>query len=227
MQYKVGDKVRVKEKCEPAYGIETMEQLQGKIVTISKVYHMDILGEGCFYNIKEDNEVYDWANDCFETTIQIGDIVTLRNQKQGVIIHYVDNQWLVRMFGSDACYYENFDTLTSAYKNRDLDIVRVEKYVENQKGNYDLIVVYERKEEILDKEEKEYLARIIEPLKDIKIDIVEKIDSTVGQSIKICYRAENEYGDLFGVTILPPFKTDTMYKGMEIGKEYTLKELGL
>ena len=224
MQYKVGDKVRVKEKCEPAYGIETMEQLQGKIVTISKVYHMDILGEGCFYNIKEDNEVYDWANDCFETTIQIGDIVTLRNQKQGVIIHYVDNQWLVRMFGSDACYYENFDTLTSAYKNRDLDIVRVEKYVENQKGNYDLIVVYERKEEILDKKEKEYLAKVVRPFRNNIQDILKKIDyydDDLNHYIQINFKNED------GLLLFPSFKKDTMYKRMEIGKEYTLEELGL
>lgn len=39
---------------------------------------------------------------------------------------------------------------------------------------------------------------------------------------------ENELKrDVFYIFSLPPFKKETLYKGMEVGKYYTLEELGL
>ena len=75
-----------------------------------------------------------------------------------------------------------------------------------------------KKEEILDDIEKEYLRAVIKPF----IDRV--------KYIKKHTRHEKEYIDIGmeGETILfPYFNKNTMYKGMEQNKEYTLEELGL
>ena len=74
------------------------------------------------------------------------------------------------------------------------------------------------KEEILDEEEKEYLRVVIKPFRD-----------RVKYIMKNTYY-EKEFIDI-GVNKerigLPCFKGNTMYKGMEKYKEYTLEELGL
>ena len=71
---------------------------------------------------------------------------------------------------------------------------------------------------ILDDKEKEYLSAVIRPFRD-------KIKSIAKHS----YRAE-EYVFLYAVEAgngfgLPYFKKGTMYKGMELDREYSLEEL--
>lgn len=80
--------------------------------------------------------------------------------------------------------------------------------------------VWEEYEEkpILDIEEKAYLENVLRPFKD-RVNFVHK-------------RGDNEYEHIAFETdddfcTFPYFKKGTMYKGMEFGKEYTLKELGL
>lgn len=86
----------------------------------------------------------------------------------------------------------------------------------------------EYKEPVLDEEEKKYLSAVIKPFRDrvVYIRKVEAGDCNQFISIKVKrydYDEEdsNEYIDL------PYFKKDTMYKNMEVRKEYTLEELGL
>lgn len=71
--------------------------------------------------------------------------------------------------------------------------------------------------EILDEEEKEYLSAVIRPFKD-RIEFISK--SRMFDDY-ICIGLNDE------AIILPYFKKGTMYKGMELYKKYTLKELGL
>lgn len=80
--------------------------------------------------------------------------------------------------------------------------------------------VYEAKKEILDKEEKEYLGAVIKPFKN-RIDYIQK------QSITGCNQEFIEIALFHDTTYLPYFQKDTMYKGMKVDEEYTLKELGL
>lgn len=75
--------------------------------------------------------------------------------------------------------------------------------------------------EILDEEEKEYLSAVIRPFKD-RVDYIAK-QGCEKEYIKIELKNEN-YWEWFS---LPYFEKDTMYKGMELDKKYTLKELGL
>lgn len=75
--------------------------------------------------------------------------------------------------------------------------------------------------EILDDVEKEYLLNIIKPFKD-KVKDIKKIMGFNQDERYISIRIKNEPS-----VDLPYFKKNTIYKGMEVNKEYTLKELGL
>nr|DAG37810.1 MAG TPA: hypothetical protein [Caudoviricetes sp.] len=75
--------------------------------------------------------------------------------------------------------------------------------------------------EILDNAEKRYLRGVIRPFRD-KVRYILKIsDDDFEEEYIIMFTKES------GNVTLPRFDENTMYKGMELGKEYTLKELGL
>ena len=78
-------------------------------------------------------------------------------------------------------------------------------------------------EPILNNAEKKYLSAVIKPFRD-KIDFICKVDSIAG------YRSQNiviGIADASKDIYLPPFKSETMYKGIKPGHEYTLEELGI
>lgn len=80
--------------------------------------------------------------------------------------------------------------------------------------------IYEVKE-ILNDKEKEYLSYVIRPFRNR----VKNIKKVLHHDCKKCWikiKLTTDEGIDF-----PFFKEDTMYKGMEMNKEYTLKELGL
>ena len=82
---------------------------------------------------------------------------------------------------------------------------------------------YEYKEEILDEAEKRYLRGVIRPFRD-KVEYICKYHHTSvtnEEFICICFLNSN------GLMLLPYFKEHSMYKGMELDKNYTLEELGL
>lgn len=79
----------------------------------------------------------------------------------------------------------------------------------------------EYSEPILDDAEKSYLSAVIKPFRS-RVKYITKCISydEFEQRIQIVFY--NGYR-----TYLPYFKANTMYKGMETDKDYTLKELGL
>lgn len=79
----------------------------------------------------------------------------------------------------------------------------------------------ECKEPILDDVEKKYLSAVIKPFRS-RVKYIRKCIShdEFEQRIQIVF-----YNGYF--TYLPYFKANTMYKGMETDKDYTLKELVL
>lgn len=82
------------------------------------------------------------------------------------------------------------------------------------------------KEQILDNAEKAYLSAVIKPFRNRFGSIAKYNNSSWGMDdefIRITVRGE--HGTEF--IKLPWFKTNAMYQGMELGKEYTLEELGL
>lgn len=72
--------------------------------------------------------------------------------------------------------------------------------------------------EILDEEEREYLANVIKPFRH-KVKYIVKFDCLPKEYISIWIPHD--------VIDLPCFKKGTMYKGMEKCKKYTLEELSL
>ena len=77
------------------------------------------------------------------------------------------------------------------------------------------------KEPILDKVEREYLKAAIKPFRKMIAYIVKAQDFDDG---KQCIRIILQNGD--GMHF-PYLDDDAMYKGMEVNKDYSLKELGL
>lgn len=77
------------------------------------------------------------------------------------------------------------------------------------------------KEPILDKVEREYLKAVIRPFRN-KIDTISKFQTWDDSSQYIYIGMKDRRW-----SNLPCFPKGTMYKGMENGKHYSLKELGL
>ena len=80
----------------------------------------------------------------------------------------------------------------------------------------------ELEEPILDEVERKYLSGVIMPFRDRITDIIKykSYDFENKEYIVIhCNQSET--------TMFPYFDKGTMYKGMELNKEYSLKELGL
>ena len=67
--------------------------------------------------------------------------------------------------------------------------------------------------------EKEYLNNVIKPFRE-KVEFIQKGGNRLKEYIKICIKNDASIS-------LPDFETDTIYKGMEAYKQYTLSELGL
>ena len=77
------------------------------------------------------------------------------------------------------------------------------------------------REPILDDAERKYLADVIRPFRN-KIDTISKFQTWDGGSQYIHISMKDNH-----MGTLPVFPKGTMYKGMEDGKHYSLKELGL
>ena len=78
---------------------------------------------------------------------------------------------------------------------------------------------------ILDDVEKEYLSNIIKPFRN-RVFYIRKYYFSSDEFIEICvnyYQGSDDYLSFE----LPLFKKGTMYTGMQIGKRYTVEELGL
>lgn len=76
------------------------------------------------------------------------------------------------------------------------------------------------KEPILDDAERKYLADVIRPFRN-KIDTISKFNTFDDRQYIYIGMKDRRWSNL------PCFPKGTMYKGMEDGKHYSLKELGL
>lgn len=86
----------------------------------------------------------------------------------------------------------------------------------------------EYKEDILDEKEKEYLSAVIKPFRD-RVTYIKKVDTYFGcnKNCEYIFGKLSNKDTVIDVFTLPWFPKGSMYKGMELGKEYTLEELGL
>lgn len=177
MEYKVGDKVLLKNKRGENWNTEgLMDKYKGKVVTISKI-EKNGLFDGFF-------EVEGASRKVFEIQMPWG-------------FGFED---IERKVSSE----KHFKTLPYDYTGT----------IEVHKG-----MIIEK--EILDEKEKEYLRQVIRPFRD-KVEYI-SINGTIN--------INKLYMQIFVANCdfvsFPNFEKGTMYKGMEIGKKYTIEELGL
>lgn len=86
----------------------------------------------------------------------------------------------------------------------------------------------EYKEPILDEAEKEYLKAVIKPFKKHVKTIIKVKQAATLYTITIYIEEKYNYETYETCLQFPPFeKSSGMYKGMELGRRYTLEELGL
>lgn len=145
-----------------------------------------------------------------------GDIVTRKDKNKGIVD--MRNGKITRL--DDSTCFIFLSNYTEDLKNiySDFDIIKVERPVEYK-------TIFERaedgKEKIFDETEKEYLKVVIKPFKNRiksirKLQALESTDEHLVINLKNC-----------DSMIFPDFEKGIMYKGMKLGKEYTLKELEL
>lgn len=143
-----------------------------------------------------------------------------------IIKGWLDSKELPKNFN----YFGDVYELNTGYirnKNADLDNL----YYNEHYCRYFNFTGYSDKEEtviieekILEEKEKEYLSNVIKPFrKRIKYISMDKYVDDCIIRITLTHYNKN-YDDNI---LLPDFKNGSMYKRMEIGKQYTLKELGL
>lgn len=204
MKYKVGDRVKVIKEGTHGEAI-------GALVTIVAVceaskaqpYKCQTEKRGNWWFYENEIEPVLFT----KSDLKDGDIVTLRNNKRKRVI----GQILISKEGSiNLNYYTN--KLINVVDNS-FDIIKVERRPER------LETVFERKEEILNKAEKEYLSGVIRPFRDeIRGIVKEKFNDKNWISIDF----KNDVCMDF-----PNLDKKEDYKNMEAGKMYTLEELGL
>ena len=87
-----------------------------------------------------------------------------------------------------------------------------------------MLILYGKDEiekHILDEKEKEYLLAVIRPFRDrVKYLFKGIFRSNNSEFIAIAFNDDD-------IMFFPSFEVGTMYKGMELEKEYTLEDLGL
>lgn len=146
MRFYKGKKVRVKNNLRNIEDFRggltpSMEEFEGKIVTITNVYDDKV-------HIKEDDDGYVWDLRAFEELsfnkgdIKEGDIITLRNGDRLLVDADKDLQDLSEENdNSVASLYVYRDDMIHCCGDKDYDIVKVERPVEYS-------TVYDRKEEV-------------------------------------------------------------------------------
>lgn len=85
---------------------------------------------------------------------------------------------------------------------------------------------------ILDDVEKRYLENVLKPFKD-RILFAKKTTAYENSGYEdsgyeyVCFKIVTPDGEDYNYLVLPYFIKGTMYKGMELDKQYSLEELGL
>ena len=209
MKFKVGDKVKVI-KC--SIDGERCKNLN-KVSTITEI------GEHLCYpymlkDIREpfkENELALVEKQFTKSYLKDGDIVTYRNGDKRTVI-------AGNLINSNGGISKKLNQYTNELKDtvigERLDIVKVERPTQYKE-------VFERKEEILDETEKKYLTEVIRPFRK-RIQFIQKRKEIT--EINPYIRIVCEDNDKL---VFPYITDNSMYKGMEVNKKYTLKELGL
>ena len=197
MKFNIGDKVRVV-RCRTHVNCKNNNTIRNIIgIVANRCYPYEL--EGANELFREDELELVQEKQFTKADLKDGDKCTLKN---GQVI-FVDK---TSNYG-----FSNINKQLK-YFNDDVSIVKVERPVKYE-------TMFERKEEILDEEEKKYLADVIRPFKD-KIESICKLMGFGKEFISIHLKNGESIN-------FPYFKKGTMYKGMKVKKQYTLEKLEL
>ena len=174
--------------------------------------------------IKEDLKVdCEYDNGCYfalEMEKYKGKTAVIKNDH---ILAYFNGNWKIEN-ANDYRYKLDIDGGDWYWSSSMLEKVEDKKHFkslpEDFSGTIDVEKGFIVEKEILDEAEKEYLSAVIKPFKKKITGIVVK-DFLIGEY----FLSINVKGN--DAIIFPCFKKGTMYKNMEIDREYTLQELGL
>lgn len=197
MKFNIGDKVRVV-RCRTHVNCKNNNTIRNIIgIVANRCYPYEL--EGANELFREDELELVQEKQFTKADLKDGDKCTLKN---GQVI-----------FADKTSNY-GFSNINEQLKyfNDDVSIVKVERPVKYE-------TMFERKEEILDEEEKKYLADVIRPFKD-KIESICKLMGFGKEFISIHLKNGESIN-------FPYFKKGTMYKGMKVKKQYTLEKLEL
>ena len=212
-KFKIGDKVRIKDKTGYTYGIS--EETLKKLRKLKDIYTIESIRSGdkiSFYTLKEERTGLRFFEDMLEKVnytyedlkkSPIGTKVTFENDV--ILVKTTEKRLESKL---DVMNIENLKNLKDDYYGK---IIKIEEPTYK--------TVYKCKEEILDEAEKRYLRGVIRPFRD-KVIYICKTDNSNGKEY---INVDLDHDAL----LLPDFKSNTMYKGMKLEKKYTLEELGL
>lgn len=212
-KFKIGDKVRIKDKTGYTYGIR--EETLKKLRKLKDIYTIESISSGdkiSFYTLKEERTGLCFFEDMLEKVSYTYE--DLKKSPIGTKVTFENDVILVKTTEKrleseqDVMNIENLKNLKDDYYGK---IIKIEEPTYK--------TVYKCKEEILDEAEKRYLRGVIRPFRD-KVIYICKTDNSNGKEY---INVDLDHDAL----LLPDFKSNTMYKGMKLEKKYTLEELGL
>ena len=201
MKFKVGDKVRFVKKIELHSG-------KVKLGGIYKIEHIERNTSCMPYRVENGERFNEKELELASYTYE-----DLKKSPIGTKITFENGTVLVK---DEEYYFENVSKsrdIANLYNLKD-NYSSLGKIIKIEEPEYK--TVYESKVEILDEVEKRYLRGVIRPF---EVKYIEKGTTRYAEFIYIKLKKEH--------ISLPDFEPNTMYKGMEINKKYTLEELGL
>ena len=185
---------------------------------------------------------------------KIGDIIRAIDNCYGITS--IDNDWVgivtrvyndfisvktiyckkpyVNDFGLFGLFYKYFELLNKSeyekYRVNDFAKKHFQDFINDNKElfkNFDIKFEITMKQPILDKKEKEYLSAVIKPFRD-RVKYIQKISDSVHDGFEFIFiGVKSVVLKSTELINLPYFKSNTMCKGMEPNKIYTIEELGL
>lgn len=217
MEFKVGDKVKLVRKNDEG---EWYEKYLGQMFTIKDIEED---WKGRFAVLKEKGTLMPYLKnlELVEETYTYEDLkkapigTKVTFEKGRTLIKIDENYYRETNENGIIRYFNNLKGLKDNYH----DYLNQGRIIKIEEPKY--TTVYEYKPKILDNTEKRYLSNVIGPFRD-KIKYISKYHSSAIDEECVYIHIPNN-PDI----ILPYFKEDSMYKGMELGKEYTLEELGI
>ena len=216
-KFKVGDKVRLNKlvgNFKYGKGGVNFKSI-GKIIGITEnnEYYVDFPVCGCWHGREKElilvKEKYTYED---LKKSPIGTKITFEKGK--TLIKLAEDYYRETEINGIFRHLEDLKQLEDNYEH-----INQGKIIKIEEPKYK--TVYETESEILDKAEKRYLRGIITPFKN-KVMYIKKSKNLIETLEYIAIELKGEAS-----ICLPYFEPNTMYKGMKLQKEYTLKELGL